>query len=598
MIAILIDLGLIIAFVLAAILLVVAWFIKGRNKATAITVILIVAAGIIAQLYLMVFNLFFIETEDRLPTGQHSLVGVVDESKGTVYGTTTLQLKITDSETLPVGRMISIADAPTDIKPGQEIACDIILSSTEVDNINLYIDGVFLSAIYDDNIIIMSEGNGIFYFFSKLQAMLTDRITPYLSESISGIAAAITYGDRTGLPYEIQLDFRSAGLSHVLVVSGLHLSILCGIILTVLRKITPNRFILYPVLILIVIFYTLLCGVRLSIVRAAFVVIMLSISKLLSKRADSYTSLGFAVLVVTLLNPYSAVDLSLLLSLFATVGILFGNELWNPINNKLNKLNRYVAAVIKAAITSAAAILATMPVFAAIGDGFSLLAIPANLLVVALSTPIIGLTLVAILTTFIPVPQLSAIVFKVVEILIELLVSTAKFVANIEWQFIHFIGDYPFIVLLVAFVVGFILLLFDKKQNIPLAGSIIILVSILTFYLFDYNTLHVAIVGETQNPVVVITQNSTAAVIYRGSKGNNDEVERYLSGNNIRKIDTIVDISSGQSSLSLVAESRYSFDENNYYNDVLTVLDNVELTIRKQSDSNIALIDVAGFNIG
>ncbi len=597
MVAILTDIGLIVVFILSVAFLIVAFLIRKNNKVTAITISIIVAAAAVAQLYLALFNSIYIGGKEQLPTGLQMVEGVVEETRGNVHGTTVVTIKTTQSDAIPNGRLISINDCPEEIMEGQIISCNIIVNDTGVADLDYYIDGIFISAVYSDGLGIISQGNGIGYYFSSLQTSLTQRVLPYLTPENSGVAAAITYGDRTGLPYEIVLDFSKAGLSHVLVVSGLHLSILCGILLFLLRRVTKNRYIIYPVLILTVILYTLLCGVRLSIVRAAFVVVMLSVSKLISKRADSYTSLGLAILVVTLLNPYSAIDLSLLLSLFATVGILYANEAYFISLFTLKKKNRYLYALISAAVTSIAAIIATMPVFAALGGGFSLLAIPANIVIVLLTTPIIATVLLGIVTTFLPLTQFSAFIFKIAEVLIDALTGIARFVANIEWQFINFNGDYPFIVLLIAFSVGFLLSLVYRPQQVILGGAIIVAVGIISYYILDYNMLHVAVVGETQNPVIVITKNSDAAVIYRGTKSNNDEVERYLSKLNIRKIDYIVDISHSDSSLSLTSENIYVFEEQDLFSTELTIMDNVTITLRKQPNSNVSLLDIAGFNV-
>ncbi len=597
MAAILTDIGLIVVLILCVVFLSVAFIIRKNNKIISGSITIIAAAAVVAQIYLFLFNIYYIGTGDALPVGEHFVEGLVVDTRGTTYGTTVVNIKLTESETLPVGRLVSVNDCPNDIEDGQIISCNIIVNNTGIADTDNYIDGIFLTAIYIDGLKVLSEGNGIDYYFTNLQSKLSQRIMPYMSQENAGVAAAITYGDRSGLPYEIVLDFNRAGLSHVLVVSGLHLSILCALLLIVLKKVTKNKYIIYPILILIVILYTLLCGVRLSIVRAAFVVVMLSISKLLSKRADSYTSLGLAVLTVTLINPYSSVDLSLLLSLFATVGILYSNEAYFPTMYKIKMKNRYLSAILEASLTSAAAIFATMPVFAALGDGFSLLAIPANIAVVVLVTPIISTVLLGIVSTFLPLSQLSAFIFRVAEILINLLTEIAEFVSSIEWQFINFNGNYPFIVLLIAFSVGFLLSIFYKPKQVLFGGAIVVLVGIISYYTLDYNMLHVAVVGETQNPVVVITKNSSAAVIYRGTKSNNQEVEKYLAGLNIRQIDTIVDISHSETSLELDAETIYSFEKTELYNAELTIMDNVVLTLRKQPNSNISLIDIAGFNV-
>ncbi len=588
------DVGPWFVLLLSSGLLLTAQFLR-RKKTTAITMVVIAVAIAIAQLYLIVFNVVIIGRED-VSNDTHNIVGVVENVRGTVYGTNILQLRIVESNSLPNNRLINITDAPEAL-PGQMISCDVMLIDSGADALELYSDGVFISSVYQGNLFLISDGHGITYFFKEVQQYLTQKLEPYLSSDILGVAAAMTYGDRSGLNYDIVTNFSKAGLSHILVVSGLHLSILCSLLLLLLRKLSNNRFIIYPVIIIVVILYTLLCGVRLSIVRAAFVVIMLSFSKLFKRKSDTYTSLGFAVLVITLLNPYSSIDLSLLLSLFAPLGILFANEIYIPIDNKLKSINKPLAWVASAMLTSLAAIVATMPVFAALRDGFSLLAIPANLLAVSLTTPIICLTLLALPFTFLPIPQFTALLLSIDEVLIELLIYISNFVAQIEWQFIHFSGSYPFLILVIAFIVGILNIIFDRHKLAVLSGAIVLLSGAITYSIIDYNTFHVVVVGETLNPVVVITQNNNSAVIYRGTKGNNEEIERYLAKRNIRNISTVIDISHSQTSMDLVAEDVYSFEQLGYYSDTFTIMEDIDIIIRKQSGSNVCLLDIAGYKV-
>ncbi len=55
-----------------------------------------------------------------------------------------------------------------------------------------------------------------------------------MHRNTGGVLAAMTMGDRSGLSAQLRSAYRGAGLSHVLVVSGMHVSILCGDILSTL----------------------------------------------------------------------------------------------------------------------------------------------------------------------------------------------------------------------------------------------------------------------------------------------------------------------------------------------------------------------------
>ena len=68
----------------------------------------------------------------------------------------------------------------------------------------------------------------------RLQQKLSESLRREMHRDTGGVLAAMTVGDRSGLSAQLRSAYRGAGLSHVLVVSGMHVSILCGDILSVL----------------------------------------------------------------------------------------------------------------------------------------------------------------------------------------------------------------------------------------------------------------------------------------------------------------------------------------------------------------------------
>ena len=68
----------------------------------------------------------------------------------------------------------------------------------------------------------------------RLQQKLSESLRRAMHRDTGGVLAAMTVGDRSGLSAQLRRAYRGAGLSHVLVVSGMHVSILCGDILSVL----------------------------------------------------------------------------------------------------------------------------------------------------------------------------------------------------------------------------------------------------------------------------------------------------------------------------------------------------------------------------
>ncbi len=594
MIAILTDIGVFILFMLIGLLFATSAFLYTRRPVTSLTILVIAISALTAQLYLTTFNAFIADIDD-VPLGNHSLVGIVRD-KDTSYSTNEIEVRITSCESLQNNKIIKISGSPT-VEIGDKISCNVQVVTDVVNSTDDYQDGVFINAVYIDGLRVLSSGHGLEIFFIQLQSELTKIVNEYLEPDIAGVAAALVYGDRSGLQYSILSDFSRSGLSHILVVSGLHLSILSAILLPVFKKLFRKKVLVYSALILFVIFYTLLCGVKLSVLRAAFVVIMIAISNIISRRADTYSSLGLGALLITLSNPYSSIDLSLLLSLFATIGILFGNDLFQPISSRIRAFNRQLAWLVSATLTTCLAIVATIPIFAAIEGGFSLLAVPANILTATLIPFIIALLLVGLLLGGLGVTPLAEVAFTFAEALINFILTVAHAIADIDWQYINFVGTHSFVLLIIAFSVGFVTFLNDRPYYAVISGVIIVLFGAFSYSLLDYNTIYLSIVGETLNPVVVVTKNDVAAVIYHASKGNNDSVLDYLNTRNIDNIESIIDISHTESTLAIDADNIYKFNESDDYVKSLTILDNVNVELRKQDNSNVCLLNAGGVKV-
>ncbi len=141
-----------------------------------------------------------------------------------VYATV-LQAK---TDTLMGIKVEAVVESPIEI--GDVLQGNAVLSSLPQDEFlaGQYADGVYLKAESEDFAI---SGNEV-TFQGKLQRLrdqLAAKIKRYLRQDLGAIAAATAIGDTSGLSSETKEVFRKAGFSHVLVVSGMHLSVWCSI---------------------------------------------------------------------------------------------------------------------------------------------------------------------------------------------------------------------------------------------------------------------------------------------------------------------------------------------------------------------------------
>lgn len=160
---------------------------------------------------------------------------------------------------------------------------------------------------------------GLSSFFFELRGAIRNKVS---SAGSASLLKALIIGDKNDLPKDVKDDFRKLGLSHILAISGLHLSILVMSIYLTLQRLDISRYITISVSICITIFYIALTGFSYSVLRAGGMMIIYFLTRLMRRTSDSITALFFAVFIIVLGSSWSLYSLSLELSFLSTLGIL------------------------------------------------------------------------------------------------------------------------------------------------------------------------------------------------------------------------------------------------------------------------------------
>ena len=135
------------------------------------------------------------------------------------------------------------------------------------------------------------------------------------------VAVALLLGEREGLSQQERDAFETLGVAHVMSVSGLHVGLLGGLLLALLRCLRVPRKRRLPVLALFLLGYCALTGFSAASVRAAVMMVLTLLAGLAARRSDPLTTLATAMLVVLALDPLQAWSAGFVLSFSAMLGI-------------------------------------------------------------------------------------------------------------------------------------------------------------------------------------------------------------------------------------------------------------------------------------
>ena len=182
-----------------------------------------------------------------------------------------------------------------------------------------------------------------------------------LKGSELAIISAITLGEKGLLANDVKDTFSAAGVSHILVVSGMHVGFIFLLIMWLMRRISHNRRWLVVIMGLIVLWaYALLTGLAPSVVRATFMFSMILLFRIMGEKYRIKHALCLSATILILVNPNQLFNVGFQLSYLAVCGIVyFYPLLYNKIKTLNSKLLRWVLQAV--AVTVSAQIL-TMPI--------------------------------------------------------------------------------------------------------------------------------------------------------------------------------------------------------------------------------------------
>ena len=145
-----------------------------------------------------------------------------------------------------------------------------------------------------------------------------------LPEPQGSLAQGIFLGLRGTIPYSLQEAFSRTGTAHLLAISGLHLSIIIGILLSAGISLFGRRYYVYIWLALVAIWlYALVTGMRPPIIRGTLMGSLFLMAECLGRQRSALTALAFAAAVMVGIQPQILWQTSFQLSFLAMAGLIF-----------------------------------------------------------------------------------------------------------------------------------------------------------------------------------------------------------------------------------------------------------------------------------
>ena len=260
---------------------------------------------------------------------------------------------------------------------------------------------------------------------NKVFLRIKSNIEKTYNKNITGIILGVMLGYTEQIDENIRDDFSASNLSHVLAVSGMHISYIIILVTNSTQKILGKRK-SKIITSLILLIYMFIAGFSVSVVRASIMGILSCMAFVVYRKSDTLNNISISALITLINNPYNLIGMSFGLTYGGTLGIIYfkpiiekivksikiRNRRWKFIFLKIQKKSEKIIEIISVSISAQIVISLIMLMNSnTIGIGFLI----TNLLLSIVIGPIVLGGFIQILLTFISIKVGTALA-KLVEI--------------------------------------------------------------------------------------------------------------------------------------------------------------------------------------
>ena len=331
-------------------------------------------------------------------------------------------------------------------------------------------EGIFLLAYQADELEVCRMETSWWDFPAKLRKEILRILEETLPSDTSVFGKALLLGDSSDLDYATLTDFTVSGIRHIVAVSGLHVSILFGMVSFLsFRKRLLSTLLAFPVLFV----FAALTGFTPSVSRACIMSGLMLLATLFDREYDGPTALSFAGLVLLVGNPLVITSVSYQLSFASVAGIFLfssGIRKWMLSLFNLKKAGLLKRGFVRwfapsVSVTLGATVM-TVPLCALYFGTVSLTAVVTNLLVLwVISFIFYGLILLCLLDMVWPFG--GVLLGKILSLAIRYVLLTAKIIGDFPLSAVYTRSGYIAAWLVFVYVLlGLFLLSKNRKPGV------------------------------------------------------------------------------------------------------------------------------------
>ena len=363
-----------------------------------------------------------------------------------------------------------------------------------------------------DNIEVINKNTNILY---KIKNYIINRINTYQN---SDYLHTFLLGNKDYIDNDIYESYSTNGISHLLAISGMHVSLLSSILLFILNKIKKSD-INYVIVIIFLLFYSFLTDFSPSILRSFLLFTFLFIKRILNLNIKNNYILIFIMLILLIYNPYYIYSLGFKFSFTISFFLI-------TFSNVINKYKNYF---VKLFITSLISTISSIPIISTSFYSINLLSVICNMFFV----PFVSIILFPLI--------LLSIFIKPLDFLITYLVFILEYV-SLFLEKISIMITLPHINVFVMVIYYVLIYLMFKRNVYKVIFVIFLLIHINFNYIISEASIHFIDVGQGDCTLFRVSNNNIlidTGGIYNRELSKNTLIP-YFKSLGIRKLDYLI----------------------------------------------------------
>ena len=385
---------------------------------------------------------------------------------------------------------------------------------------------------------ILKSSNGS--FIHNIQKYIRDTINGTLTDEEGNLLLAILLGDKDKLSEDIQESFKTSNLSHMLAVSGAHVSYIILGLTYVLQNSIIGKKNGKIVCIIFLLAFMAITNFTPSVTRACIMAILTLFSSIIYRKSDVYTNISVAALITLIFNPYSLLDLGFQLSYGGTIGIIiFIKRIQEKKSN--SKVINYIKQM---ALVSIYANIIIIPIMMYHFNTVSFTFIISNIM----ASPILGIIVITgflFIITSITVKPLTRLIAIFIKPILSILIKISQICSKLPFSNILVVTPYMFNV--ISYYAIILYCIKSKKNNkCKIIICLLIVLILINFIIYIFpQKLRIFFIDVGQgDSTLIITPDKKTVLIDGGGSDSFDVGKKvllpYLLDRRILKIDYVL----------------------------------------------------------